>query len=129
MARIMGIGGVFIKSKAPKETAAWYERVLGLALEPWGGAALDWKKDTADDGGASAWHLAGEASDWFPGPVMVNYRVDSMEGMLARLAEHGVAVLKGPEYHENGVFLWVLDPEGRKVELWEPKPWDDANKR
>jgi predicted enzyme related to lactoylglutathione lyase len=129
LARITGIGGVFIKSAAKKETSAWYDRVLGLKLEPWGGGVLRWPEDTAEDRGATAWNLAGEGGDWFPGPVMINYRVDSMDGMIARLAENGVPVLKGPEYHENGVFLWLMDPDGRKVELWEPKKWDAANKR
>ena len=103
--------------------------MLGLPLKPWGGAALKWPEDTAEDGGATAWSLASEGGDWFPGQVMVNYRVDDMDGMIARMAEHGVSPVKGPEYHENGVFLWVVDPDGRKVELWQPKKWDAANKR
>ena len=129
MAQITGIGGVFLKSANPKTTTEWYGRVLGLDLAKWGGAVIRWTSDKLEDGGATAWNLAAEDSAWFPGPAMINYRVDDMDGIIARLAEHGVPVEKGPEYHENGVFLWVVDPDGRKVELWQAKKWDAANKR
>jgi predicted enzyme related to lactoylglutathione lyase len=60
---------------------------------------------------------------------MINYRIDNMDEMIAQLKNAGTAILKGPEYHENGSFAWVMDPEGNKVELWEPKIWDEKNKR
>jgi predicted enzyme related to lactoylglutathione lyase len=59
---------------------------------------------------------------------MINYRVDSLDDMLAQLHAAGVAVIGGPESHENGKFAWIMDPDGNKVELWEPMPWDDKNK-
>ncbi len=59
---------------------------------------------------------------------MINYRVDDMDGMLAQLTAGGVAIHQGPERHENGRFTWVIDPDGNKVELWEPKNWDPKNK-
>ena len=59
---------------------------------------------------------------------MINYRVDDLAGLLGRLKAAGVEPVQGPETHENGHFAWVVDPDGNKVELWEPKPWNDDNK-
>ncbi len=59
---------------------------------------------------------------------MINYRIDSMDKMLAQLKENKVEIVKGPESHENGTFLTIMDPDGNRVELWEPKIWDDKNK-
>ncbi len=59
---------------------------------------------------------------------MINYRVDNLDEMLAQLREGGVEIVKGPESHENGKFAWIMDPEGNKIELWEPMIWDDKNK-
>jgi predicted enzyme related to lactoylglutathione lyase len=59
---------------------------------------------------------------------MINYRVDDLGEMLAQLRAGGVEINQGPESHENGKFAWILDPEGNKVELWEPMIWDEKNK-
>jgi predicted enzyme related to lactoylglutathione lyase len=133
MAKITGIGGVFFKSKADhKALAAWYQKHLGMPLQPWGGAALEWTEDKAEDKGASAWMVAEPGTKWF-GPsessFMINYRIDNMDEMIAQLKSGGVEIFKGPEYHENGAFAWVMDPDGNKVELWEPKIFDEKNKR
>jgi predicted enzyme related to lactoylglutathione lyase len=132
MARITGVGGVFFKSKGDgKALAAWYKKNLGLPLEPWGGAALRWPDDKAEDRGVTAWHVASSDSKWFnpsQSSFMINYRVDNMGELLEQLRAAGVAVLQGPESHENGKFAWIMDPDGNKVELWEPMIWDDKNK-
>jgi predicted enzyme related to lactoylglutathione lyase len=60
---------------------------------------------------------------------MINYRIDNMEEMIEQLQAGKVPIHQGPEYHENGAFLWILDPDGNKIELWEPKIWDDKNKK
>ena len=133
MAKITGIGGVFLKSKGDgKELAAWYREHLGLPLEDWGGAILKWPDDKADDKGLTVWHTAGHDSKWFSpsqSSFMINYRIDNMEEMIEQLNAGGVSIHQGPEYHENGAFLWIIDPDGNKVELWEPKLWDDKNKK
>ncbi|QDU18564.1 VOC family protein [Urbifossiella limnaea] len=125
MARVTGIGGVFFKSTGDhKALAAWYQTYLGLTLEPWGGAVLRWPDDTADDKGVTVWHVAKPDTQWFApstAPFMINYRVDDLDGILAQLRAGGVDVLKGPDADFNGRFAWVLDPDGNKVELWEPK--------
>ena len=132
MARITGIGGVFFKSKSDhKALASWYQKHLGMPVESWGGAALKWPDDKAEDKGATAWMLAGKESKWFSpsdSAFMINYRVDNMDEMIAQLRAGGVEVVKGPESHENGKFAWIMDPDGNKVELWEPMPWDEKNK-
>jgi len=130
MARVTGIGGVFFKARGDaRALAAWYEKYLGIALEDFGGGILQWDDDTADDDGLTVWHVAAHDSDWFKpskSAFMINYRIDDMDGMIGQLQSGGVEILQGPEAHENGRFAWIMDPDGNKVELWEPAPWDDA---
>lgn len=133
MAKITGIGGVFLKAKSDnKKLAAWYAEHLGVKLEDFGGAVLRWTDDRAEDKGVTVWHVASPDSDWFSpseASFMINYRVDNLDEMLAQLRAAGVAIHKGPESHENGKFAWILDPDNNKVELWEPMLWDDKNKQ
>ncbi|MDY7096318.1 MAG: VOC family protein [Acidobacteriota bacterium] len=132
MAKVTGIGGVFFKSKGKSaELADWYRKHLGMALEDFGGAALKWPDDPADDGGLTVWCLASKDSEWFSpstSSFMINYRVDDLGEMLEQLRADGVEIVGGPESHENGKFAWIMDPEGNKVELWQPMPWDEKNK-
>jgi predicted enzyme related to lactoylglutathione lyase len=132
MARITGIGGVFLKCKGDKDAlAAWYQQHLGMKLETWGGAILRWPDDQAEDKGLTVWSLAGRDSEWFSpseSAFMINYRVDDLDGLIAQLKAAGVTIVAGPEKHENGKFAWIMDPDGNKVELWEPMLWDAKNK-
>ena len=131
MARITGVGGVFLKCNDPAALAAWYKKHLGMPLEDWGGAILKWPDDKAEDQGLTVWHLAAHESDWFApsqSSFMINYRVDNLVEMLDQLRAADVTIVKGPESHENGKFAWIMDPDGNKIELWEPLLWDDKNK-
>jgi predicted enzyme related to lactoylglutathione lyase len=132
MARITGIGGVFFKSRDDRAAlAAWYQEHLGISLKDFGGAVLRWPDDKAEDEGLTVWHIAEKESLWFSpsdSSFMINYRVDDMGEMIAQLRAGGVEIIQGPESHENGKFAWVMDPEGNKVELWEPMLWDEKNK-
>ncbi len=132
MARITGIGGVFFKSRGDHAAlAAWYQKHLGMALEVFGGAVLKWPDDGAEDEGLTVWSVAEKDTQWFSpseSPFMINYRVDDLGEMLEQLRAGGVEVVQGPESHENGKFAWIMDPDGNKVELWEPKIWDEKNK-
>ncbi len=132
MAKITGIGGVFFKTKSNNVAlAAWYQEHLGMPLAEFGGAILKWPDDTAEDQGLTVWHVAEGDSQWFSPSIssfMINYRVDNLGEMLAQLRAGGVEVIGGPESHENGRFAWIMDPDGNKVELWEPMIWDDKNK-
>ena len=131
--RVTGIGGVFFLAlKDNKSLAKWYEVHLGIPMNEWGGGVLEWKNDTAEDGGSTVWHVAAADSDWFApskARFMINYRVDDMKALIVKLKSANVEILEGPQYHENGVFAWIVDPEGNKIELWEPKLWDEKNKR
>jgi len=133
MARVTGIGGVFFKSRGDRAAlAAWYEKHLGMPLEDFGGVVLKWPDDRAEDGGLTVWHVAERETGWFgpsDAPFMINYRVDDLEELLAELRGAGVEIVQGPESHENGKFAWIMDPDGHKVELWEPKRWDAKNKQ
>ena len=60
---------------------------------------------------------------------MINYRVDDLSVLIENLQLAGVEIVEGPQYEENGVFAWIMDPDGNKIELWEPKLWDERNKR
>jgi len=132
IARITGIGGVFFKSR--NDSAAlvvWYQKHLGMSVEDWGGAVLKWPDDNAEDKGLTVWHVAKKESQWFSpsdSPFMINYRVDNLDEMIAQLRADGIEILQGPESHENGKFAWIMDPDGNKVELWEPMIWDEKNK-
>jgi predicted enzyme related to lactoylglutathione lyase len=127
---VTGIGGVFFLAKGDHQAlAAWYRDHLGLALEAWGGAILKWPEDTANDGGLTVWHVARPESDWFApsqAPFMINYRVDDLDALLTELAAKGVAPVKGPQTDQNGKFAWILDPDGNKVELWQPWAWKET---
>lgn len=132
MARVTGIGGVFLKCRGDRAAlAAWYQKHLGMPLQDFGGAILAWPDDKADDRGLTVWHLADKDSQWFSpsdSAFMINYRVDDLDGLLAQLRAADVAVIGGPESHQNGKFAWIMDPDGNKVELWEPMAWDEKNK-
>jgi predicted enzyme related to lactoylglutathione lyase len=132
MAKVTGIGGVFFKSTGDSAAlAAWYKKHLGMALEDWGGAILKWPDDKAEDKGLTVWSVAKSDSKWFSpsnASFMINYRVDDLGELLEQLRAAGVEIVKGPESAENGKFAWIMDPDGNKVELWEPMLWDDKNK-
>lgn len=122
MARVTGIGGVFFKSRDPKALGEWYRDNLGLEVQEWGGATFCWGTQ-ANPSGTTAWSLfSADTSHFEPSvaPFMVNYRVDDLAVLLESLRSSGCTVLAGPEESEYGRFGWVLDPEGNKVELWEP---------
>ena len=132
MAKVTGIGGVFLKCRGDSAAlAAWYQTHLGLPLETWGGAILRWPDDKAEDQGLTVWSLADKDSQWFSpsdSAFMINNRVDDMDALLAQLRAAGIEMVGGPESHENGKFAWIMDPDGNKVELWQPMRWDEKNK-
>lgn len=128
MAKITGIGGIFFKSTGKgSDLAAWYRDNLGLSLEAWGGAILKWPDDKAEDGGLTVWHTADSDTKWFSpseSSFMINYRVDKLDELLEHLRANGIEIVKGPDSAENGKFAWIMDPDGNKVELWEPAASD-----
>lgn len=124
MKRVTGIGGIFFTAKDPAALRAWYERHLGVPLEAWGGAVFRWTgMDGTPVAGTTVWSVSeAEASAFAPSsaPLMVNYRVADLRALVAALKAEGCNVLEKIEESEYGKFAWVIDPEGNKVELWEP---------
>jgi predicted enzyme related to lactoylglutathione lyase len=126
MRRVTGIGGIFFKAKDAPKLQAWYKRHLGIDVQPWGGAAFNWTDSNGKPtGGMTVWSIAAENSDQFApssASFMVNYRVDDLHALVAALKAEGCNVLDKIDDSEYGKFAWVIDPEGNKVELWEPPP-------
>ena len=124
MKRVTGIGGIFFKAKDPKALGAWYKLHLGIEIEEWGGAAFRWGgSSTENSTGSTIWNPFSEDTTYFsPGNAnfMINYRVDDLHALLNTLRSEGVHVEQKTEESEYGKFGWIIDPEGNKVELWQP---------
>jgi catechol 2,3-dioxygenase-like lactoylglutathione lyase family enzyme len=123
MKRVTGIGGVFLKSKDPKSMYAWYERHLGLQGEH-GFVSFNWREaDDPEKEGTTLWTLFPENTKYFApsnSPFMMNFRVENLEELLNALRAEGVQVDEKVESSEYGKFGWIMDPEGNRIELWEP---------
>ena len=122
MKRVTGIGGIFFKARDPATLGAWYRDHLGLDVTEWGGAVFDWGGDGSEPG-MTIWSPFAADTDYMaPGtaPFMVNFRVADLEALLAALKAEGCNVVDRTETSEHGRFGWVIDPEGNKVELWQP---------
>ena len=123
MERVNGIGGVFFKARDPKKMAAWYRDHLGIQSKG-GYADFVWRdRENPDRIGHTTWALFPTNTSYFgssAAPMMINYRVANLERLLAQLRREGVAVEK-VEDTDYGRFAWITDPEGNRIELWEPK--------
>jgi predicted enzyme related to lactoylglutathione lyase len=117
MARVTGFGGAFLRAKDPKALYAWYEQHLGLA-SPHGCFVFE----TANQRGDIAVSFFRAENDYFPTgqPAMLNFQVDDLDALLDRLVAAGVEVDPKRDAHEYGRFGWFTDPEGNRVELWQP---------
>jgi catechol 2,3-dioxygenase-like lactoylglutathione lyase family enzyme len=122
MKRVTGIGGIFFKSADPKALGAWYRDHLGLNVTDWGGAIFEWGGDGSGKG-MTLWNPFKSDTDYFgPGAAgfMINFRVDDLHALLAALKNEGCDVVERTDESEHGKFGWVIDPDGNKVELWQP---------
>ena len=120
---VTGIGGIFIRSDNPKALMEWYQDMLGLKVEAWGGALLAY--DAPQHPPVLVFNAFARTTTYMDPSkreVMLNFAVDDMDAMLARLKAKGVPILKQDDSDPNGRFAWVLDPDGTKIELWQPKP-------
>jgi predicted enzyme related to lactoylglutathione lyase len=121
MPRVTGLGGIFLKCRDLEHTRSWYSRHFGLALESWG-IAFNWKEADPAGHAYSVLGFFGPETDYFQPSdqsVMINLRVDDLDGMLQQLRAEGIPIAGEPVEEEFGKFAWVLDPDGRKVELWQ----------
>jgi predicted enzyme related to lactoylglutathione lyase len=120
MAKVVGLGGIFFKSRDPVALAAWYAQHLGFEVEEWGGARF---QDGEARAGYAVWAPFPADTTYFgPGKrgYMVNFRVDDLAGLLEQLRAAGVEVDERVEQSEYGRFGWITDPEGTRIELWQP---------
>ena len=126
MQRVIGLGGFFFKANEPEKLAAWYKRHLGLNVEDWGGVSFQ------ENAGADlkpkrqshiVWSPFAADTEYFAPsekPFMLNYRVHNLAEVLQALRSEGVEVDEKTEESEFGKFGWLMDPEGNRIELWEP---------
>jgi predicted enzyme related to lactoylglutathione lyase len=124
MARVLGIGGVFFKSSDPRALSAWYRDVIGLELEDWGGVVFRPEAMAGHPGAATVFSAFETDTTYFEPSTrefMINLAVDDLDAILASCAAHGVDAKVLPD-EPNGRFAHLLDPEGTKIELWQPKP-------
>ncbi len=123
MKRVTGLGGVFFKCDDPEKMRQWYQTHLGIESDEYG-AMFEWiHKDDPDKPGTTTWGLFSQDTTYFyPGKkeFMLNYRVGNLEKLLLMLKEEGVEQVGEIHCMEYGKFAWIMDPEGNKIELWEP---------
>lgn len=124
MKRVTGIGGIFFKARDPAALGAWYRTHLGIDVQEWGGAAFRWTDESGNAiAGTTIWSVgSADGNQFAPGTAsfMVNYRVADLHSLLQALRSEGCTVLEKTDDSEYGKFGWVIDPEGNKVELWQP---------
>lgn len=124
MKRVTGIGGVFFHARDPVALRAWYRAHLGIDVQDWGGAAFIWADAAGSPtAGTTIWSIGAASGQQFApstSPFMINYRVHDLARLLEALRAEGCSVLEKTDDSEFGKFGWVMDPEGNKVELWQP---------
>ena len=122
MARVLGVGGVFFKANDPRALGEWYSRWLGFSIEKEFTAAHFMPGDQPP-GGYTVWHPMGADTNYTAPsekPFMINFIVDDLDQALAQVAEGGAEIVGEKESHDFGSFGWFMDPEGNKIELWQP---------
>ena len=129
MARVTGIGGVFLRSPDPKRLAAWYAEHLGLSIETYGAAVFSWTDEVPPGTGMTTWSPFPQDSTCFGDATqaaMINYRVDDLDGLLEQLRAAEVTIDPKRDDSEFGRFAWIKDCDGNRVELWQPLADDPA---
>jgi predicted enzyme related to lactoylglutathione lyase len=129
MKRVTGIGGVFFRSKDPTATNAWYKERLGVPVGDDGQTMFRWRDDEQPERrGMTVWAAFEPDTDYFGKPSqqwMINYRVENLDALLEELQREGVEIVSHREEAEYGKFAWIVDPDGNRIELWEPPQSDE----
>lgn len=130
MKRVTGIGGIFFKSQNPSRLYEWYEKHLGIQREAHGqGASFPWRELSGANGsepgpeGLTTWCIFPQATKYLgagKAGFMINYRVDNLDALLEELKKSGVEIDPHREDYDYGRFAWITDPDGNRIELWEP---------
>jgi catechol 2,3-dioxygenase-like lactoylglutathione lyase family enzyme len=125
MKRVTGLGGLFFKAADPKAMYEWYDKHLGIKEAAAGsGAMFHWREaDDPEKTGMTIWSIFPQSTKYFnpsTAPFMMNFRVENLDELLQALRAEGVSIDPKVEEHEYGKFAWITDPEGNRIELWEP---------
>ena len=119
--RVTGLGGIFFKTKDSKATKAWYAKHLGLPVDDYG--CTFWWKDEDGNKASTQWSPFKADTTYFEPskqPFMVNFRVENLNNLITVLKSKGVTIVGEIQKFDYSKFAWILDPEGNKIELWEP---------
>ena len=119
--RVTGLGGFFFKAKDPDNVKNWYNKHLGLNTDRYG--CTFWWKDKEGNDCSTQWSPMSEDTEYYKPSekqFMMNFRVENLEELLKALKEEGVEIVGEMETYDYGKFGWIMDPEGNKIELWEP---------
>jgi predicted enzyme related to lactoylglutathione lyase len=121
--RVTSLGGIFFKCADPDATREWYNTHLGLDAQKWG-ATFEWRHlDDPDKKGTTVWSTFPENTKHFEPSgkqFMINYRVENLEWLMGELKKEGVQQVGELQVDDYGKFAHIMDPEGNKIELWEP---------
>ena len=123
MARVTGIGGVFLRSNDSKALAKWYAEHLGIQLSDFNGTAFQWSDEVPAGTGMTAWSAFPQDTQYFgegQQAAMINYRVDDLDALLTQLAAAGVWIDPKRDDQSYGRFAWIKDCDGNRLELWQP---------
>jgi len=123
--KVTGIGGIFFYSDNPKETKEWYIKNLGIEINDWGSSSFESRKiDNPDEINSLQWKPFKTGDEYFSPSkkdFMINYQVQNLEGLVNKLRANGVTILDSIAVYDFGKFIHIMDAEGNKIELWEPK--------
>lgn len=122
MEQVNGIGGIFFKSENPERLYKWYEKHLGIKADPQVGKMFEWQQKDGKPG-LTIWAIFPRDTKYFDpshASFMLNYRVENLDALLEALRAEGVWIDPKREDHDYGRFAWIMDPEGNRIELWEP---------
>lgn len=123
--KVTGIGGIFFFSDNPDVTREWYARNLGIEINDWGSASFESRDvNRPDEINSLQWCPFKSGSDYFAPSkkdFMINYRVQNIEALVEKLRKNGVTIVDSIETYDYGKFIHIMDSEGNKIELWEPK--------
>lgn len=121
--RVTGIGGIFFKADDDSKMKEWYGKHLGIDSDKYGHIFWWRQVDSKEKKGSTNWSIMKDSTNYFAPSkqsFMINYRVENLDELLVQLKKEGVEMVGEPETHSYGKFAWILDPEGNKIELWEP---------
>jgi predicted enzyme related to lactoylglutathione lyase len=123
--KVTGIGGIFFYSDNPKEMKEWYTKNLGIEINEWGSSSFESRNvNRPDEINSLQWKPFKKGDEYFspsPKDFMINYQVQNIEGLVNKLKENGVTILDSIASYDYGKFVHIMDTEGNKIELWEPK--------